>query len=118
MVPWLEGLQWLAILVIGVMVAGVLYSVTDLQRRLGPDQGALVPNDGLDTGGRIHELGEGVNRVSKRSLAQASRSMSKWLKPSSLQRMPTPLKRCWMSHFTALSTKPLPSGMPSALKLG
>jgi hypothetical protein len=39
------------------------------------------------------------------------------LKPSSLQRIPTPLKRCWMSHLQALSTIPDPRGKPSSLYL-
>jgi hypothetical protein len=33
-------------------------------------------------------------KASKRPLTQAKRKCSKWLNPSSLQRMPTPLKRC------------------------
>jgi len=46
--------------------------------------------------GRIYPLGEasGRNSASKRPLTQASRRCNKWLKPSSLHRMPTPLKRC------------------------
>jgi hypothetical protein len=64
--------------------------------------------------GRIHKLGEArSNRDSKRSLVQARRKCSRWLRPDSLQRMPTPLKRCWMSHLHALSTQPLPIGSPS-----
>ena len=37
------------------------------------------------------------------------------VKLSSLQRIPTPLKRCWMSHLHALSTIPLPIGKPRSL---
>ena len=69
--------------------------------------------------GRIYELGEasGANKASKRPLTQAKRRWSKWLKPSSLQRIPTPLKRCWINHLHALSTIPLPSGNPNSLNL-
>ena len=67
--------------------------------------------------GRIYRFGDRVkpNKVSKRPLTQASLRCKRWLNPSSLQRMPTPLKRCWMSHLQALSTMPLPSGHPSSL---
>ena len=62
--------------------------------------------------GRIHNLGEEGKQVSKRSLTQANRIRSKWVKLSSPQRIPTPLKRCWISYLQALSTKPLPIGSP------
>ena len=39
------------------------------------------------------------------------------VKPFSLQRIPTPLKRCWMSHLHALSTIPLPRGKPRSFYL-
>jgi len=41
--------------------------------------------------------------------------MSRLLNPSWLQRMPTPLKRCWTIHLGALSMNLLPSGKPSAV---
>jgi hypothetical protein len=64
--------------------------------------------------GRIHKLGEvRTNRDSKRALAQARRKCNSWLSPDSLQRMPTPLKRCWISHLQALSPPPLPIGNAS-----
>src|SRR5215813_10212957 len=69
--------------------------------------------------GRIYQFGDGdkPNKASKRPLTQASRRCKRWLNPSSLHRMPTPLKRCWMSHLQALSTIPDPSGKPSSLYL-
>ena len=52
--PWLLGT---AVLVLGVVVAivalflgGMLNLIGDLSRRLGPDQGVLVPTDGLEIG--------------------------------------------------------------------
>ena len=52
--PWLLVT---AVLVLGVVVAfvvlflgGMLYLIGDLSRRLGPDQGVLVPTDGLEIG--------------------------------------------------------------------
>lgn len=47
---WMEAAQWAAIMLIAVLASGVLYLVADLHRRLGPDQGAMVPNDGLTVG--------------------------------------------------------------------
>ena len=63
--------------------------------------------------GRSYEFGDRVksNNASQRPLIQASLRCKRWLKPSSLHRIPTPLKRCWMSHLQALSTIPLPSGV-------
>src|SRR6266571_1960031 len=55
------------------------------------------------------------NKASKRPLTQASLRCTRWWKPSSLHRIPTPLKRCWMSHLQALSTIPDPRGNPSSL---
>src|SRR5262249_40958761 len=67
--------------------------------------------------GRSYEFGDRAkpNKVSKRPLPQASLKCTRWLQPSSLHRIPTPLKRCWMSHLQALSTIPEPSGTPSSL---
>lgn len=52
--PWLLET---AVLVLGVVVAfmalivaGMLHLIGDLSRRLGPDQGVLVPKDGLEIG--------------------------------------------------------------------
>ena len=45
-----EGAQWAVILLTAAMVAGLVYLTADLRRRLGPDQGPLVPNDGLAIG--------------------------------------------------------------------
>ena len=58
--------------------------------------------------GRSYESGDRAkpNNVSMRPLTQASLRCKRWLKPSSLHRIPTPLKRCWMSHVPALSTIP------------
>ena len=69
--------------------------------------------------GRSYWFGDRVkpNKASKRPLTQASLRCKRWLKPSSLHRIPTPLKRCWMSHLQALSTIPEPSGKPSSLYL-
>jgi methylamine dehydrogenase accessory protein MauD len=47
---WMEAMQWAAIVLIAILAAGVLYLVADLHRRLGPDLGAMVPNDGLAVG--------------------------------------------------------------------
>src|SRR4030095_4241853 len=69
--------------------------------------------------GRSYEFGDRAksNKASQRPLIQASLRCKRWLKPSSLHRIPTPLKRCWMSHLHALSTIPEPSGSPSSLYL-
>ena len=53
------------------------------------------------------------NNASKRPLTQASLRCKRWLKPSSLHRIPTPLKRCWMSHLHALSTYHCPAAAPT-----
>ena len=46
--------------------------------------------------GRSYRFGDKVkpNKASKRPLTQASLRCKRWLKPSSLQRIPTPLNRC------------------------
>ena len=48
--------------------------------------------------GRSYVLGEGwsstPNKASKEPFTQASRRCNRWLNPASLQRIPTPLKRC------------------------
>jgi tetratricopeptide (TPR) repeat protein len=45
--------------------------------------------------GRIYQLGGTPgNRESNRPFSQQSRRCSRWVKPSSLQRMPTPVNRC------------------------
>ena len=70
--------------------------------------------------GRIYDLGEGQRagkKLSKRPFTQANRKCSRWLNPSSLQRIPTPLNRCCMSHLQVLSTKPLPIGISISLNL-
>jgi thiol-disulfide isomerase/thioredoxin len=46
-VVWSEGLQWILLLALSVMVGGLVYLVGQLYRRLGPDLGPLIPNDGL-----------------------------------------------------------------------
>ena len=56
MILWLEVLQWEAIVLIGILVVGVLYLVTGIQRRLGPDNGAVVPEDGLAIGATAPEF--------------------------------------------------------------
>jgi len=57
-----------------------------------------------------------LNRdASNRWFTHAKRRWSKWLKPSSLQRIPT-LNRCWINHLHALSTIPEPIGKPSFWK--
>jgi thiol-disulfide isomerase/thioredoxin len=45
-----EVAQWAVILLTAAMVAGLVYLTADIRRRLGPDQGPLVPNHGLGTG--------------------------------------------------------------------
>jgi len=83
------------------------------------DDAALKQRLEQDEHGRIYMSGEasGRNSASKRSLTQANRKCSKWLKPSSLHRIPTPLKRCSrsVSHLQALSTMPLPNSKPNSL---
>jgi len=46
--------------------------------------------------GRSYGFGDWAktNKASKRPLTQASLRCKRWLKPSSLQRIPTPLNRC------------------------
>ena len=66
MIFWLEVLQWAAIVVIGILVAGLLYLVTDLQRRLGPDFGAMVPNDGLAVGAAAPDFTAEDKRTGRR----------------------------------------------------
>ncbi len=53
------------------------------------------------THGRSYGFGDWAktNKASKRPLTQASLRCKRWLKPSSLQRIPTPLNRC--SHSSA-----------------
>ena len=50
----------------------------------------------IDLQGRSYGFGDWAktNKVSKRPLTQASLRCKRWLKPSSLQRIPTPLNRC------------------------
>src|SRR6266705_2926501 len=74
------------------------------------------PN-GIECPGRSYWFGDKAksNKASKRPLTQASLRCTRWWKPSSLHRIPTPLKRCWMSHLQALSTIPDPRGNPSSL---
>jgi hypothetical protein len=69
--------------------------------------------------GRIYRFGDWakLNKASKRPLTHASLRCKRWLNPSSLHRIPTPLKRCWISHVQARSTMPDPSGHPSSLSL-
>ena len=45
-----ELAQWAVILLTTAMVAGLVYLTADIRRRLGPDPGPLVPNDGLGIG--------------------------------------------------------------------
>ena len=49
-----------------------------------------------DNDGRSYGFGDWAktNKASKRPLTQASLRCKRWLKPSSLQRIPTPLNRC------------------------
>ncbi len=78
--------------------------------------------------GRISQLGElcwdsffnaplevslGSKSVSKVPLTHAKRRCNKWLKPSSLHRIPTPLKRCWISQRSGSRAGLLP---PSPLR--
>ena len=72
-----------------------------------PVMAFCLPNLSEGTG-RSYGFGDRAkpNKASKRPLTQASLRCKRWLKPSSLHRIPTPLKRCWMSHLQALSTIP------------
>jgi len=69
--------------------------------------------------GRIYRFGDRAkpNKASKRPLTQASLRGTRWVTPSSLHRLPTPVQRCWRSHGQALATIPDPSGHPRALSL-
>jgi hypothetical protein len=54
---WSYALLWILILVVAGMLAGLIYVVADLIRRVGPDRGPVVPNDGLKIGSRAPMLG-------------------------------------------------------------
>jgi thiol-disulfide isomerase/thioredoxin len=51
-----ELLQWLVLLALGALLTGLVYLVADINRRLGPDYGPLVPNDGLEIGDAVPDL--------------------------------------------------------------
>jgi thiol-disulfide isomerase/thioredoxin len=44
---WSQILLWIVVLAVAAITVGLVYLVADLNRRLGPDRGPLVPNDGL-----------------------------------------------------------------------
>jgi hypothetical protein len=69
------------------------------------------------TDGRSYECGDRAkpNKTAKRPFTQASLRGKRWVNPASLHRMPTPVQRCWRSPVQALSTRPEPSGHPTAL---
>jgi thiol-disulfide isomerase/thioredoxin len=50
MVMWNEVLQWAVLLLLVFMGVGLLIMVADIQRRLGPDLGAPIPQSGLAVG--------------------------------------------------------------------
>ena len=47
---WAFGLLVAAVVVIGLMVIGLFALIADINRRLGPDRGPLVPDEGLEAG--------------------------------------------------------------------
>lgn len=47
---WSEILQWIVFAAMAFMVIGLVYLIGDINRRLGPDQGAMIPNEGLEAG--------------------------------------------------------------------
>jgi len=100
-----------------ILTASVL-EMTLAPDRLAAIRAALV-HPSPDADGRSYGFGDWAkpNKALKRPLTQASLRCTRWLKPSSLHRIPTPLKRCWMSHLQALSTIPDPRGNPSSLYL-
>jgi len=42
-----EVVQWVAVAALGVLLLGLLHQMGEVRRRLGPDPGPLVPNEGL-----------------------------------------------------------------------
>jgi len=53
---WAEVLQWVVLGIMAFMVLGSVYLLGDINRRLGPDKGALVPNEGLEIGTAAPEM--------------------------------------------------------------
>jgi type I restriction enzyme M protein len=98
----------------------VLFINADREYAEGKAQNKLRPEDiekiDFVFTGRIYQLGGTPgNSASNRPFTQQSRRCSRCVKPSSLQRMPTPLNRCWINHLQVLSTIPLPVGKPNSL---
>lgn len=54
---WSEVMQWTVVLALAAVTVGLVYLVADLHRRLGPDRGALIPNDGLKVDSQAPDLG-------------------------------------------------------------
>ena len=95
-------------------------SLADLYRRTkNPGAAEKMYQSALEIHpqGRSYEFGDRAkpHKVSKRPLPQARRRCPRWVQPSSLHRMPPPVKRWWLRHFPALSTIPDPSGQPRSL---
>jgi len=51
-----EVFQWIVLLAMVALNVGLVYLVGDLNRRLGPDPGALIPSEGLEQGTEVPDL--------------------------------------------------------------
>lgn len=83
LIPLLQHGYYILVVYFGILL-GAQVKYRRPQRR--PPKLAQLP-------GRIYDLGEEKNE-SNVPFTQAKRRCSKWLNPSSLQRIPTPLNRC------------------------
>ena len=88
-------------------------------RRVIPTRDELIVGIGpviaIGDHGRIYDFGDwrqAKQEASKHPSTHANLRCKRWLKPFSLQRIRTPLKRCWISHFYVLSTIPPQSASP------
>jgi len=76
--------------VVGMLLAGAFWWM----RSTAKTRQYQLPQPPLN--GRSYGFGDRdkTNKVSKRPLTHASLRCKRWLKPSALQRIPTPLNRC------------------------
>jgi uncharacterized membrane protein YphA (DoxX/SURF4 family) len=49
-VAWSEGLQWAVLVLLLLLMVGMFSLIADLRRRLGPDRGPPMPDEGLELG--------------------------------------------------------------------
>jgi hypothetical protein len=64
---WAEVGQWVLLLGVAALMTGVIYLLAGIQRRLGPEVGALIPNDGLPLGEPAPDLA-GTDRRTGRAV--------------------------------------------------